>query len=101
MGIPYDTFWHLNPKRMKPIEKAYEMKMDGQQNRMNLEAWVNGLYVQHAIASVLSKRAKYPAKPLELFGKEKPKSPQEEADAFKRFMLQHNAINKVHKEIDV
>ena len=101
MHIPYDTFWHLNPTRMKPIEKAYELEQEGQQRRMNLSAWVNGLYVQRAIASVLSRGAKYPAKPIELFGKEQKLSPEQEADAFKRFMLQHNAINKVHKEIDV
>jgi len=99
MGVPYDTFWHLNPRKMKPIEKAYELKLEAQQNRMNLEAWVFGLYNQHAVASVLSKSAKYPQKPLELFGTKK-KTPQEEADEFMRFMLQHNAIKSVSKEIE-
>lgn len=98
MGVPYDTFWHLNPKKLKPIEKAYELKLEAQQNRMNLEAWIFGLYNQHAVASVLSKSAKYPQKPLELFGTKK-KTPQEEADEFMRFMLQHNAIKSVSKEI--
>jgi hypothetical protein len=84
---------------MKPIERAYELKLESQQNRMNLEAWIFGLYNQHAVASVLSKNAKYPQKPLEIFGTKK-KSPQEEADEFMRFMLQHNAIKSVSKEIE-
>lgn len=101
MHIPYETFWKLNPTRMKPIERAYELEQEGQQKRLNLAAWISGLYVQRAVASVLSKGARYPAKPIDIFGKEQKLSPEQEADAFKRFMLQHNAINKVHKEIDV
>jgi hypothetical protein len=86
MGISYETFWHLNPKKMKPIEKAYEMKMESQQAQMNLEAWLDGLYVQNAVASVLAKNAKYPKKPFELFGAEKKKTPEEEAEEFKRYV---------------
>ncbi len=86
MGVPYDTFWHLNPKRMKPIEKAYEMKLEARQNQMNLEAWLFGLYNQNAIASVMGKNNKYPKKPHEMFGTQKKKTPQEEAEEFKRYM---------------
>lgn len=84
---------------MKPIEKAYSMKMEAHQNRMNLEAWVFGLYNQHAVASILSKNAKYPQKPLEIFGSAKKKAPQDEADEFMRFMLQHNAMKRISKEV--
>lgn len=99
MGVPYDTFWHLNPKRMRPIEKAYEMKLESAQNRMNLEAWLFGLYNQHAVASILSKSAKYPQKPMDVFGNAKKKSPQDEADEFARFMHQHNAMKRISKEV--
>lgn len=86
MGVAYETFWHLNPRKMKPIEKAYEMKMEARQNQMNLEGWLDGLYIQNAIASVMSKNAKYPKKPFDMFGTTKPKTPEEEAEEFKRYV---------------
>ena len=85
MGVPYDTFWHLNPSKLKPIEKAYEMKMESVHNRMNLEAWVNGLYVQNAVSSIFGKNNKYPTKPYDIFGTEKTLTPEEEFEAFKRY----------------
>ena len=60
------------------------------QTRMNLEAWVHGIYVQNAIASVLGKNYKYPNKPHELFDT-KPKTAIEEGLAFERYVTQYNA----------
>lgn len=88
MGVSYETFWHLNPRKLKPIEKAYEMKMESRQAQMNLESWLQGLYVQNAVASVLAKNAKYPKKPFDLFGKEKKKTPEQEAEEFKEYVQQ-------------
>ena len=98
MHVPYETFWHLNPRKLKPFEKAYEMEMESRQARMNLEAWVFGLYNQHAVASILSKGARYPSKPIELFGKSK-KTPEAEVEEFRRFMLQHNAQKRIKAEV--
>lgn len=61
---------------------------------MNLTAWTHGLYVQNAVASVLSKNAKYPKKPHELFGSTKPKSAQEEGLEFERYVMQYNAEHR-------
>ena len=72
--------------------------MEAAQNRMNLNAWLCGLYNSHAYASVRSSRSKYPTKPFE-FGQGKKKTPQQEADDFMRFMLQHNAQKAVKEEI--
>ena len=91
MGISYETFWHLNPKKLQPFEKAMELKQKASQNKLNLTGWVHGLYVQHAIASCLSNGAKYPQKPLDLFGLEEKLTPQEEVAMFERFMIAHNA----------
>lgn len=98
MGVDYNVFWTLNPRKLKPFEKAYEMKLESRQNSMNLEAWLKGLYTQHAVASIMSKRAKYPQKPFDLFGNQK-KTPQQEADEFMRFMLQHNAQKRISEEV--
>ena len=86
MGVAYDTFWHLNPTRMKPIEKAYEMQIEAKQAKANLDAWLTGLYNSHAIASVLNSKNKYPKKPFDIFGKEKPKTPEQEAEEFKEYV---------------
>lgn len=93
MHVPYEVFWHLNPRKLKPYEKAYEMEMESRQNAMNLEAWLNGLYNQNAVASVFSKNAKYPKKPFDLFGGRK-KTVQEEGMDFERYVKQFNALRK-------
>ena len=91
MDVTYEIFWTLNPRKLKPFEKAMELKQKAIQNRMNLTGWVSGIYVQHAIASCLSKGAKYPQKPLDIFGLEEKATPQEEVAMFERFMIAHNA----------
>ena len=99
IGVPYETFWHLNPKKLKPFEKAYELKIEARQSRINLEAWLNGLYNQNAVASVLSKDSKYPKKPFDLFGKEKEKTPQQEAEEFRAYAEQMAIKRKVAKAL--
>ena len=100
MHVPYETFWHLNPRKLKPFQKAYEMEMESRHNFMNLEAWLFGLYNQNAVASVFTK-SKYPKKPHEVFGA-KPKTPQQEAEEFKRYVEMFNArrkaVNAIKKE---
>lgn len=91
--VPYDVFWHLNPRKLKPFEEAYKMEMDSRQNATNLNAWLTGVYVQNAIASVFSKGAKYPQKPFNLFDGQKKTAEQEGMD-FERYVQQFNAIRK-------
>ncbi len=68
LGIDYHTFWELNPRRLKPFVIAYEQRtkqdMEIEQERMNTEAWLIGVYVQQAICASLSKSCKYPQKPI-------------------------------------
>ncbi len=94
MHVPYDVFWHLNPRKLKPFEKAYEMDMDSRQNATNLEAWLYGLYNQHAIASVLAKNTKYPKKPFDLFDGKQKKTAVEEGRDFEKYVQQFNAMRK-------
>lgn len=93
MHVPYETFWHLNPRKLKPFEKAYELEIEARQNAKNLQAWLDGLYVQNAVASVLSKSAKYPQKPFDLFNAKK-KTVKEEGMDFERYVQQFNAMRK-------
>lgn len=66
--------------------------MEARQNAKNLEAWLFGLYNQNAVASVLSKSARYPKKPFQLFGRKK--TAQEEGQDFERYVQQFNAVRK-------
>ena len=95
MHVPYELFWKLNPKKLEPFIKAAEMEQRAQQARLNLTAWVNGVYVQHAVASCFAKNAKYPSKPLDIFGTNAKATPQQEAQMFENFMYQHNAQKEV------
>lgn len=89
--VPYELFWKLNPKKLEPFTKAAEMEQKAMQARLNLSAWVAGVYVQHAIASCFSRGAKYPQKPIDFFGTEEKATPEQEAAMFENFMYAHNA----------
>lgn len=93
MHVPYELFWHLNPRKLKPFEKAYELELESRQNAKNLEAWLEGLYNQNAIASVFAKNNRYPTKPFDIFGSQKPKTPEQEAEEFK-FYAEQMAIRR-------
>ena len=60
MGVDYDLFWTLNPKSLQPFIKAFSIK----QKFDDSLAWTQGLYIQMAISSVMSKDYKYPSEPL-------------------------------------
>lgn len=93
-GVPWDVFWKLNPKKLKIFERNYEKGIEIQQARMNLNAWLNGLYVQNAVASVFSKSARYPKKPFDMFKPLKPKTAEEEGADFLRYVMQYNAEHR-------
>ncbi len=46
---------------MKLKDQANEWKI-----KTNFKAWLQGVYIQNAVASVLSKNARYPSKPFDI-----------------------------------
>ncbi len=60
IGVDYDLFWTLNPKSLEPFIKAFSMKTDYE----DIMAWRQGMYIQRAIASALSKDSPYPKEPM-------------------------------------
>lgn len=46
MGVPYETFWHLNPVKLQLFIKAYQLKRKMQDEQM----WYMGMYVQNAVS---------------------------------------------------
>lgn len=72
--------------------------------------WINGLYIQRAIGSVLSKHGKYPDEPLTLYSTGKTTDDEEayvltDADRFFGFATMFNKAHekqfKEHEIIDV
>lgn len=54
IGVPEERFWKLTPRKLKPYEKAYEMR----EERFDIHLWQLGQYVQSAVASCLSSKGK-------------------------------------------
>jgi hypothetical protein len=69
--IPYELFWKLNPKKLEPFFEADKIRYKQEQEMLNLTAWLNGLYVTHAIGACFSKNSKYPPQPIDMAGKNK------------------------------
>lgn len=60
IGVDYELFWNLNPKSLSPFIKAFSLK----QKYDDYTLWLQGKYIQMAIASTMNKNAKYPPKPF-------------------------------------
>lgn len=60
-GVPYELFWHLNPRKLEPFKTAYQKKLEID----NQNAWLQGQYIRLAVGSVLDgKKCKYPKEPF-------------------------------------
>ena len=71
IGVPYDLFWHLNPRKMKAFEKAYARQ---RQERMN-DMWYMGQLVAAAMDATVCnmmpftkrrQKGTYPEKPIRI-----------------------------------
>lgn len=65
VGVPYDLFWHLTPKKLNVFYKAYKIKLR-EKDTLN---WQMGQYICAAIGTIL--KGTYPNKPLFQFAEEK------------------------------
>lgn len=57
-GTPHDIEVFINQ-----YDKRVRAEMDAEFERMKYSAWLSGLYVRSAVASCLSRKAKYPKEP--------------------------------------
>lgn len=86
MGVPYETFWHLNPNKLRAFAKAYKLKL----KRKDEELWLQGKYNFEALMVAFShfgaglngktSEAKYLDKPYSKFGEEYEGLTEEEID---------------------
>ena len=63
-GMTYEEFWHGSIDRFESYWQSNQYDIE----RRNQELWIQGMYIQEAIAAVLDSkhRAKYPSKPYRL-----------------------------------
>lgn len=48
IGMSYELYWHGEPNLVKAFREADELRVD----RMNYEAWLQGLYVYQAVGAL-------------------------------------------------
>lgn len=94
MEIPIDVFWELNPKYMYIYQESYIKEKEEQIKMMDVAAYYQGLYVQQAIASCFSKKAKYPKKPLSMKASETKKVEEMSEDEY--YAAMRAAIGKMN-----
>lgn len=94
-GIPEERFWHMNPWKLEPYEKAEELEMQRWKRRLEVEAWAHGMYVHRAIGCAFSKPSQpYPNKPESLFSDTREGVGLTDAEKFYAYMLKHNAARR-------
>lgn len=88
-GIPYDTFWKLNPRIMDIYQDNYRKSLEEKQKLIDYEAWLHGQYQVASIGAALSKKCKYPQRPITMTQDE-----QEWLSEEDQFLLWVDAYNR-------
>lgn len=70
MGVDYELFWQLTPRKLEPFVEAYKQKTELEtetfREKTNFAAWLQGIYFARAIAANFSKNTKYFDEPISL-----------------------------------
>ena len=61
-GMTWDEFWYESVERLPVYWQMNQYQIE----RRNQELWMQGMYIQAAIGSCMSKKAKYPEKPYRI-----------------------------------
>ena len=109
--IPMELFYSLNPKKILRDHPYMDEWNKNHHDEESRNGWVNGLYVQRAVGSVLSRNGKYLDEPLTLYRVEGEEAVEEEtytltdADRFFGFATMFNKAHekqfREHEIIDV
>lgn len=65
IGISYDEFQYMNPRKIKLYADAYKTKQNNALEESNYVAYIQGMYFAEAVASCLGKH-QYPKQPYDL-----------------------------------
>ena len=82
IGVDYDLFWSLNPRKLQPFVKSFEMKQKIKTEYINYQTWLQGIYFGRALVASLDKNQEYFKEPIN-FQKIKEQKSQEELLAMK------------------
>ena len=82
IGVDYDLFWSLNPRKLQPFVKSFEMKQKMKTEYINFQTWLQGIYFGKALVASLDKNQEYFKEPID-FQKIKEQKSQEELMAMK------------------
>lgn len=70
IGVDYQTFWTLTPKKLAPFVEAFKQKKEYAaqefREKANFSAWLQGVYIARAIAVNFSKNTSYFDQPIAL-----------------------------------
>lgn len=74
-GVPYELFWKLNPRKLKPFKEAYILRKKDE----NMMLFIQGQYTQMALASTVGnmfkkrgmKPTEYPKEPFDIFSEKR------------------------------
>lgn len=75
--MPLREFWYEDPNLLWVYRTSFinrkKDEIEAQQELINLQSWLTGMYVAEAIGATFGKGHKYPAKPYNFGGKEEKK----------------------------
>lgn len=103
MGVPYDLFWHLNPRKLLPFAEAYRRKNQERSNEM----WLMGQYVASALDATVcnampftkrKRKGKYFEEPIRVTPKTEEEKKLEEEKALQSFLGFAGAFEKEVKK---
>lgn len=77
--MSYQEFWEEDVELINYYHKAEEIR----QTKINNQLWLQGIYIQMAIASCLDKKAKYPKQPFPLTEKEQEQAKKQRVEKLK------------------
>lgn len=82
IGVDYDLFWSLNPRKLQPFVESFKMKQKIEIEYINYQTWLQGIYFGKALVASLDKNQEYFKEPID-FQKIKEQKSQEELMAMK------------------
>lgn len=82
IGVDYDLFWSLNPRKLQPFVESFKMKQKIKTEYINFQTWLQGIYFGKALVASLDKNQEYFKEPID-FQKIKEQKSQEELMAMK------------------
>lgn len=92
-GVPYETFGHLNPRKLEPFRKAKELEAEEKAKMMDYMAWLVGTYTVDAMGVWWgTNHNPYPETPRGTNSKAAPPDGEVMSDGakFAAFVIEHN-----------